>query len=73
MYGRSSVCAATQIGVAPTSVSRLRPTFTVSGFLVAARFGFAPRASSFVASVRLSSLSRGVRPGLFTPVFGRRV
>src|SRR5688572_22939527 len=44
IYGRSSVCAATQNAVAPSSVSRLRPTLVTSGFLVAARLGSAPRA-----------------------------
>ena len=73
MYGRSSVCAATQNGVAPTSVSRFRPTLVTSGFFVACRFGFAPRARSFLASVKLSRLSLGTSPGLLTPVFGRRV
>ena len=74
MYGRSTVSAASQKGVAPTYGEPLAARRTVmSGSLVMRASGFAPFASSFLASVRLSILPLGTRPGLLTPVLGLRV
>ena len=65
MYGRSSVCAATQNGVAPSSVSRLRPDVgDIRDSSSRPRFGSAPRAISVRASVRLSSLPTRHKPGI---------
>ena len=65
--------AASQNGVAPTYVSRRRPTYVISGSFVMGARGSAPFASSFVASVKLSILLLGTSPGLMKPVPGLRV
>ena len=68
--GTSAVFAAIRKGVEPMRFNMLR--LPSRGSLVMRAFTFAPRATSFFTSSRLSRLPVGTAPGRLNPRFGRR-